>query len=750
MPIFISLFVYVNYGKVVSKDIRESQSYTLSQLKNSFDDNMETVINTSQLLAENDKINTLMTRKNFTKIDLLEAWKLKEDINTIKNSINFCSEIFVYFYPNDNIVSNTKLYSSKINYIFADTYQLTKEQLLDSIHTPDYQGYKIIQNDRGNKTILFLQNVYSYNYKDKLATIVTVVPWKNIALNIAPMEEGQVYWVNESNQILEGNDTLIAAKQLSYEEYSTENQLIFTSTEEGKHVNSFLQSKYYDFKYCITMPQDYYFREINNLRNVILIQLAVMVTLAIVLARYYSIKNYKPISKLIALLKKNKKAAKNLLNFENMEVYFENLYSENESLNNSWYQAKGAMVNQVISGFIKGWNYDESVLENMVSANSKITLNRSYIAMVITYMDITDCNLFLGINDSEKEKTFQLLKFVFKNIFDENILSKYSGFFSDIDGMHLCIINVNDDMLKNDILAYDIRKCLSVYKKLLNLKVNIGASKVHKGPNALPQAYNEANQVLSFQSFWGKDSESFAFYEETNMQYDLINHDDNLLNEKQKKLNNLVIAKEYEKVSELLNEMLDEMFVKDVQFMDMNRCRMFGLINTVYNCLSDIIRRNDPAFFRQLNPMQRMLKANSIESVRHILNDIIKDIMDHTKEHITNEHPKWIQEILVFIDENYDDPNLNVSILADKLNMNLSYVGRTFKNYTGYGITDLIHIRRVEECKKRLILGESVREVAESIGYLDSKSLIRTFKKYEGITPGQFKISCENEIIKLA
>jgi AraC-like DNA-binding protein len=722
----------------------------LSQLKNNFDDNLETVIKTSQLLSENDKINSLMNRKNFSKKDLLEVWKLKDDINTVKNSINFCSEIFVYFYGNDNIVSNTKLYSSEINYIFADTYQLTKDQLLEAVNIPQYQGYKIIQNDQGYKTILFLQNVYSYNYKDKLATIVTVVPWKNIAGNIATINEGQIYWINSNNQILEGDETVVSNDEISYEDYVNENQLIFTGSGKVKHVNSFINSRYYDFKYCITIPQRYYFKDFNNLKQVLILQLIVMVALSVLLARYYSIKNYKPISKLIALLRKNKKAAKDYLNFENMESYIDNLYKENQSLSNSWYQAKDALYNQVISSFIKGWNYDLTVLEDLISTNSKVTLNKSYITMVISYMDISDCNLFIGINDSDKEKTFQLLKFVFKNIFEETILSKYPGFFCDIDGMHLCIINVNDDMTKNETLAYDIRKCLSIYKKLLNLKVNIGASRVHKGAEDLPKAYNESTQVLSFQSFWGKDFETFAFYEETNTHHDTLNNSDSMLNEKQKKLYNLVNAKEYEKAVDLLNQILDETFVKEVQFMDMNQCRMYGLINTVYNCLSDTLGRSDVEFLKQLNLMQRMLKANSIDSIRNILNGIFKDIIDHFKECVTNEHPKWIQEIIHFVDDNYDDPNLNVSILADKLNMNLSYVGRTFKSYTGYGITDLIHMKRVEECKKRLILGESVREVAESIGYLDSKSLIRIFKKYEGITPGQFKSNCENEIIKLA
>lgn len=750
LPIVISLLAYVNYGQVVMKDIRKSQSYTLSQLKNSFDDNLETVINTSQLLSGNEKLSLLKSRNYFSNNDLIEIWKFKDDIGTIKNSINFCSEIFVYFYKTDSVVSDKKLFDSKINYIFANSYQMTKRQFMDAIDSPVYQGYNIVQNEQGENTIFFLKNIYSYNYKEKLATIVTVVPWENIAANIASVDKERVYWINEKDQLLEGNNTEPSGQPLTFEDYQDEGQLLFTRTEGVKYVNSFMKSQYYDFKYCITMPRSYYYKEINQMKYMLILQMLVMIVLALALARFYSARNYKPISKLISLLRKNKEAAREYFNFDNMEADIEKLYKENQSLSSSWYQAKDALFNQAVSGFIKGWNYDETVLEDIILANSKITLSKPYITMVITYRDISDCNLFAGINASEKEKTFRLLKFVFKNIFDENVLSKYPGFFCDVDGMHLCIFNTNEDITNENALAYDIRKCLCAYKKLLNLKVNIGASSVHRGAGALPRAYEEADQVLSFQAFWGKDFESFAFYEESSMHYDEINHYDNMLTEQQKRLYNLVIAKEYDKASELLNQMLNEMFVREVQFTDINKCRMFGLINNVYNSLSDSIGRNDPAFYKRLNPMQRMLKANSIDSVRDIINDIFKDIEEEAKELIKNERPRWIQEIMDFIDVNYNDPNLNVSILADKLNMNLSYIGRTFKNYTGYGIIDMIHIRRVEECKKRLILGESVREVAESIGYLDSKSLIRIFKKYEGITPGQFKNSCESEIIKLA
>ncbi|MGF7145206.1 AraC-like DNA-binding protein/HAMP domain-containing protein [Anaerotaenia torta] len=749
LPILVSLFAYINYGKVVLEDIHTSQSYALSQLKYSFDDNLETVLKTGNLLAENERLGELMNAPAFSQDSLLKAWKLKDEINTMKSTINFCSEIFVYFYASDNIITSTKLYSSQINYIFAGTYQLTREELLGVIDTPNYYGYEIIEDKEGNKTLLFLQNVYSYNYKDRMATIVTVVPWKNIAANIALLEEGHVYWINRDNRILQGSDAAYTEVAVTYDEYNHENRLIEKHVEGIKYVNSYMKSDYFDFKYCITMPKSYYLKEMNSLVGGIILQITVMAALAFVLAWYYSVRNYKPISRLSAALRKNKKAAKEI-NFSSMENYIENLYTENRTLSNSWEQARDALLNQRITGYVKGWNRDEAMAEDVIGAGTKVSLENSYLAMAVTYVDIMDCSLFKGIKDSEKEKTFQLLKFVFYNIFEENIFSKYAGFFCEIDGRQLCILNISEEEAGNGSLAYDIRKCLNTYKSLFNLKVNIGSSKLHRGIEELPKAYEEAVLVLSFQAFWGGEFEAFTFYEDSGMGYDVIAGSDGQLLEKQKKLYNLIMTREYSQAAEYLNQLLEEMFLKEIPYMEMNRCRLSALIYMVYDALSEMIGRNEREFFRRLRPMERMLKIDSIASAKRIMGDLFREITENAQRYLENEYPCWVQEIINFVNENYGDPNLSVSILADKLSMNLSYVGRTFKNYTGCGIMDMIHIRRVEECKRRLLLGESVREAAEALGYLDSKSLIRIFKRYEGITPGQYKSNFEKQMLELA
>ena len=55
-------------------------------------------------------------------------------------------------------------------------------------------------------------------------------------------------------------------------------------------------------------------------------------------------------------------------------------------------------------------------------------------------------------------------------------------------------------------------------------------------------------------------------------------------------------------------------------------------------------------------------------------------------------------------------------------------------------MTFLEYVRALRVKKaKELLAAESVKETAQKTGFWDTQALIRVFKKYEGITPGQYK-----------
>ena len=101
---------------------------------------------------------------------------------------------------------------------------------------------------------------------------------------------------------------------------------------------------------------------------------------------------------------------------------------------------------------------------------------------------------------------------------------------------------------------------------------------------------------------------------------------------------------------------------------------------------------------------------------------------------------KMIEEVIDYIETHYQDSNISVTSVADKFNIPLNKLSASFKAYCNVGLLDYIHRKRIENSKK--LLGKkdlSISQIALNVGYIDSDSYIKKFKKYEGITPGRYR-----------
>lgn len=108
--------------------------------------------------------------------------------------------------------------------------------------------------------------------------------------------------------------------------------------------------------------------------------------------------------------------------------------------------------------------------------------------------------------------------------------------------------------------------------------------------------------------------------------------------------------------------------------------------------------------------------------------------------------PGLIQKGFDFIKENYHDSNLSVVNIAAALNISSSYLSRNFKEEVGIGLLDYIHQYRVVEAKKIIEQNPNalIKNIAETTGFYSVASMIRVFKKLEGITPGEYRDSLFN------
>ena len=103
-----------------------------------------------------------------------------------------------------------------------------------------------------------------------------------------------------------------------------------------------------------------------------------------------------------------------------------------------------------------------------------------------------------------------------------------------------------------------------------------------------------------------------------------------------------------------------------------------------------------------------------------------------------------IQNASQYITDNYRE-KLTLEFLAKKYAMSQSHFSKTFKFYTGFGVSEYITLVRVRNAEKMLRKSPvSITEVAYSCGFNDSNYFTSVFKKHKGITPLKYAILNRN------
>ena len=100
-----------------------------------------------------------------------------------------------------------------------------------------------------------------------------------------------------------------------------------------------------------------------------------------------------------------------------------------------------------------------------------------------------------------------------------------------------------------------------------------------------------------------------------------------------------------------------------------------------------------------------------------------------------------MEEAIDYIRNNYDDSNLGVNLLAEKLNISTTYFGKLFTEFTGTKTLDYILKIRMEKARDLLVSEpeQSISQIAAAVGYNNSTYFTTAFKKYYGVTPSKFR-----------
>jgi AraC-like DNA-binding protein len=105
----------------------------------------------------------------------------------------------------------------------------------------------------------------------------------------------------------------------------------------------------------------------------------------------------------------------------------------------------------------------------------------------------------------------------------------------------------------------------------------------------------------------------------------------------------------------------------------------------------------------------------------------------------SSEQDPMIRFILEYAERHLNE-DVNLDAMADKLNLTPGYLSTVFKEKTGMNFSDYLNDLRVRRAKLLLQrVNVKIQDVAAAVGYQNVNSFIRMFKRYSGMTPGEYR-----------
>ncbi|MFH5181251.1 helix-turn-helix domain-containing protein [Paenibacillus sp. TAB 01] len=243
-------------------------------------------------------------------------------------------------------------------------------------------------------------------------------------------------------------------------------------------------------------------------------------------------------------------------------------------------------------------------------------------------------------------------------------------------------------------------------------------------------SYAEVKRMMNYKALFNKSDVVFVQEVETDhrMEYPLA---------VQKELAHHIMAADHSKANESVTG-----FMKTyVQKSGSSRERLLEMIiMLISGTMNDLYQEGYDAFISM-----NLLELNSCRNneeleafIRRFVEELIGKLERQRQESST--YSLYIAKAIEYIEMNYQS-NISVTDIADHVGLSGSYLSRVFKAETGKPPLEYLSRHRIMRSKELLQhdVRSSMQEVSQAVGYHDAHSFIRFFKKYEGLTPGEYR-----------
>ncbi|WP_339846220.1 helix-turn-helix domain-containing protein [Paenibacillus sp. FSL W7-1088] len=334
-------------------------------------------------------------------------------------------------------------------------------------------------------------------------------------------------------------------------------------------------------------------------------------------------------------------------------------------------------------------------------------------------------------------KDRDLLLFAVQNILEESVYAEQQLLPIVYDQAVVTIIGTSEqDHVRFSQHLHTLTEQLQhQISEILSLQVSIGFSQPHASLFQIPQAYTEAREALKhrmklgagiifqFEAIDNRTSHWALPYPES-LEYTLI-----------QAIQNADAAQ----ASSHLHQLLEVLFGMECT-PEEYQVAFTRLLTHILQMMQESgirlgqISKGHGSIFNELHALQY---AAEVEQWFH--NHIIIPIILILKERQYAQYQHISEKMIAIIQQEYDK-DLTLEECASRLHYNANYLSSVFRKETGCAFSEYLTKYRFSIAKKWLNESElTVKDIAARLRYNNPQNFIRSFRKWEGITPGQYR-----------
>ena len=728
-PLIIGVAVYHGALKANREQADKLNQSLTKIVKNEFDNQVSQVNACLNRIALDSNVHMLSNaRGRFKPEDQFYLYTLYNNIMNINLLERYCDDVFVYFKNTNTVVSTNGNMSFDLYYqLYDKDCQYSYEELVDYLsqfHFRDILPVKI----GGNDYLFFTMTNLKSDIGEPTATVTVQLSVKTLdeLFQAAKWDSSiQMAIIDKSNQIMNTTARTELFDPITYEGLTEDEGRTYT-IEGEEYLSTVMDSTQAKWKYVLLTPRKLVERNARQIQRMCLAALAACIILGLILSYYLSKVNYNPVKGLMDLFKKQREVTEvnenefKWLNRQS-ELFFSEFKYTKRLLSDNTKKLKSFNLMKLLE-----YPYDPQEMEANFQ-KYRIKTDSPYNVVILFVVDFGEK---AQENSELYSKENALHKFIITNIFEEMLADHYLAEITEFGERVAAIVNLPDRDASVEQLKTMIEDAQQMIEEKFKFTPAVLMGAIEPGVEGIHASYSQAQEVGEYIKLLGSD---FIVYDDVKNVQKRYHYSIDM----EQKIINAIKAGNSKIAQEAILQVFDENISGGISI-DVCRCLIFDLMGTLLKGADEGGYYSFTEEFHYSKELSVRLPVGELKSrfqviVEQICSRILEMRKNTEKDHVLSNR------IEAYIQENYEDPDLNISQLGQQFDMTPAYLSSLYKKQTGMGLLDYINSARIEAAEQLLLNGASVVEAAQAVGFRDSGALIRVFKKKRGVTPGQLK-----------